>query len=111
MDAAPERAWLSPRLNRTRHYEFNLSNWPCCLWVDLPALAPGGACWRRTGRRVPIGALPLQGTITVLTVTPARRRPSPLRSFKEPDDHRQHAPAQGRASDRADRCGSRYAQG
>lgn len=76
------------------------SNWPCCLWIDLPVLAPGGACWRRAGRRVPIGALPLQGTVTVLTVTPARRRPSPHRSFKEPDDHRQHARARRRPPDR-----------
>ncbi|MFB9477721.1 transposase [Nonomuraea salmonea] len=85
------------------------SNWPCCLGVDLPVLAPGGACWRRTGRRVPIGALPLQGTITVLTVTPARRRPSPHRSFKEPDDHRQHARARLQPPDRRHCSGRRYA--
>ncbi|KAB8194297.1 hypothetical protein FH608_019295 [Nonomuraea phyllanthi] len=80
------------------------SNWPCCLWVDLPVLAPVGACWRRTGRRVSIGALPLQGTVTVLTVTPARRRPSPHRSFEEPDDHRQHARARLRPPGGGHQC-------
>jgi hypothetical protein len=47
-------------------------------------LAWDGVYCRRSGGRVPIGALPLQGTVTVLTAPPARRQRPPARADQEP---------------------------
>lgn len=74
--------------------------------------APGGACSRRPGRTCPDRGLAAQGTVTVLTARPARRRPTTRIGSKESRDHEQHDQPRRRppATPRKDHPRRRHAQ-